>query len=344
MFVCPTGFALVAFCANLLANTFFAVGYLRCYNVEDMVLQTPQGVWHQHLSCCDIETYHIYWYCFDYTCKGKSLPEYLKSSDRASYYVSHSRHFDDMARDLIKAAKPGLLGLPALSMGVSSWQLQSEGYDYAHQDYRIFLSDGTVACLRYDYSKVGFCLTPFGYYKSSKCDLFIYDCDAETQRKVLDLRKFLKKAHEKSEDYILVLPTYSEEIINNNDNLLQPGQPQLLTWGMEEKKKPVSIAPSRTTTKTTTTTRTTTTMTTTTTRAPTAPPTIRIDINKGFQSKTIIDFKLDEMAPIPQPSTKRLSPLQDIINSFKHKEKENETLQQGQGSASSGRTPFKFEV
>ena len=224
MFICPLGFSLMFWCASQLAAVDFQKS--DCSTQGKVYLVSQDGRSLATSTCCGIEYYHIYWYCSEYKANGRNLRDYLISDERASYYGSHKKHYEDMARELISEASISVNGT-FLDRGISSSGHYTLGFDYTHQDYRMFLADGSVACFRYDYSKIGVCLTPFAYYYPGGCNLFAYPCDEPTQKLRLNLRRFLEVWDTTVPSMAISLPTYTEDIINNNSNLLPHDEEQI---------------------------------------------------------------------------------------------------------------------
>ena len=337
MFVCPVGLTLITFCANLLAKVDFqrsectVLDGMKLYQEDNQGKKTGYSRI-EHLSCCDIEKYHIFWYCSSYRSGSMDLGDYLRSSTRASYYSSHPKHFEDMASDLIKlASQISHPEIQSLRMGVSSNQLQRLAYDSEHQDYRTFLTDGSVACLQYDYNSIGYCLIPYAYYKSSRCDLFVHPCDAETQGKRLDLRKFIKQCDAVSENLVIEMPEYNANLLKDDANLLKKDQYQL-KWGpVYEGTGFTTPCPTTTTRRTTTTKATTTSTTTSTTPAPTLRTTARLSIAPR-RPPSDIEFQTGaSKINFVTLSPLKADPILEIINSQKTGRAQTEEAPPGPG-------------
>ena len=224
MFICPLGFSLMFWCASQLATVNFQES--DCSTYGKLALVSYDGRSLATTTCCGIEHYHIYWYCSEYKAKTRNFHDFLISAERASSYGKHKKHFEDLARELIAEASISVNGT-FLDRGISSSGHYTLGYDYRHKDYRMFMIDGSIACFRYDYSKIGVCLTPFAYYYPSGCDLFAYPCDKQTQEIRLRLRNFLQIYDTSVPSMMINLPKYSEDIIKNRSNLLQKGEEQV---------------------------------------------------------------------------------------------------------------------
>lgn len=210
-------------CASQLATIDFKASDCATYGKLSLIDLSGRGL--ATSTCCGIEHYHIYWYCNDYKTGGRNIRDYLISEERASQYGKHKKHFEDMARELIAETTIVVNGT-VIDKGISSSGHYTLGYDYRHQDYRMFLLDGSIACFRYD-SKIGVCLTPFAYYYPKGCDLFLYPCDPETQKIRLDLRKFLAIYDTTVPSFAIDLPPYSENILKNKSYLLPDNQIQI---------------------------------------------------------------------------------------------------------------------